>query len=110
MSDTRRDGWYTYLAVIPFMAANDQDARHFLFTTAEGLGVLRPEVDFYRTQIQGPGDNKPHDVFCCAPGPRLGQACVDIAGHHTPHRDATGTQWADNDGPTVPDTPAGLDT
>jgi hypothetical protein len=109
MSDTSTR--LTYLAVIPFLADDDRAARHAAASYAEGLGMLCPEVDFYRARVQRVGEMEPAEVFCGTPGPAVGEFCIGMAGHGEAllHHDAVGNSWSDAEVPTAPDSIADLD-
>lgn len=69
---------------------------------AEGLGLLRPEVQTYSALLSADGRwGDPQPVFCLAAGPG-GAFCADLAGHPGLHAEAgiNGLRWdlRDRDG------------
>jgi hypothetical protein len=67
---------------------------------ADGLAVLRPEVDGYTASLSVPGGpNDPQPLFCAVTGPE-GAVCGDLNGHPGWHSEVgvNGLRWGDGDG------------
>jgi hypothetical protein len=92
-----------YTLHLDFAAVDSFTARSLACDLAEGLGLLRPEVETYSARVSGTGrrsDQQP--VFCLAAGPN-GEFCADLAGHPGSHTEAgiNGMRWND---PDIPET------
>jgi hypothetical protein len=67
---------------------------------ADGLAVLRPEVDAYTARLSVPGvPDDPRPLFCAVTGPE-GAVCGDFNGHAGWHAEAgvNGLRWGEGDG------------
>jgi hypothetical protein len=97
---TARQPSHHYTLHLDFAATNAAAAQTVAVDLAEGLGLLRPEIETYSARLSTVdlrGDPQP--VFCLAPGP-AGAFCADLAGHSGWHAEAgiNGLRWSRADG------------
>jgi hypothetical protein len=79
---------------------DDGDAMAIAAALADGLAVLRPEVDAYTARLSVPGiATDPQPLFCATTGPE-GAVCGDFSGHTGWHAEAgpNGLRWGEGDG------------
>jgi hypothetical protein len=100
MSSARRERECHYTLHLDFAIDSPAAARAMAVALAEGLGILRAEVQTYSAQVSAGGrwgDAEP--VFCMADGPE-GAFCGYPAGHPGWHAEAgvDGLRWGDGDG------------
>jgi len=86
---------HRYTLHLEFAAANAMAARELAVNLAEGLGLLRPEIETYSALLSA-GERwcEPQPVFCLSAGPG-GVFCADLAGHPGWHAEAgiNGLRW-----------------
>ncbi|HWH01262.1 MAG TPA: hypothetical protein VNV66_18575 [Pilimelia sp.] len=71
----------TFTLHLTFLATDIEAARHQAAVYAEALNTLRPEVDSYTARLTAPPlDPASSGVYCSAPGPKVNDMCIDIAG------------------------------
>ena len=91
---------------ISFSARDESHALTRAVQYAEALGILRPEIDFYRAQVSDEDDwSATALVYCREPGPHPMDVCLLRNGHAGRHSGAGHTgSWTDDQIPTAPDT------
>ena len=90
---------HRYTLHLDFTATDAAAARALAVDVAEGLGLLRPDVETYSARLSRsgqPADLQP--VFCLATGPD-GAFCADLARHPGWHTEAgiNGLRWGRDD-------------
>jgi hypothetical protein len=95
----RRDRECRYTVHLDFRADDPADARRLAVALAEGLGILRPEMEAYSARLSA-GDRwaEAGPVFCLAGGPE-GAFCAYPAGHPGWHAEGgvDGLRWGQGD-------------
>src|SRR5437762_86988 len=99
-------GWVAKCAGVPqpvhgrAAATTATAAQTVAVDLAEGLGLLRPEIETYSARLSTVDlRSDPQPVFCLALGP-AGAFCADLAGHSGWHAEAgiNGLRWSRADG------------
>ena len=88
-----------YTLHLEFAADDVGNAMAVAAALADGLAVLRPEVDAYAARLSTPGTSDgPQPLFCAATGPD-GAVCGDFHGHAGWHAEAgvNGLRWGEGD-------------
>jgi hypothetical protein len=87
---------HRYTLHLDFAATDAKAAQELAVDLAEGLGLLRPDVETYSALLTSDGRwEDPRPVFCLAAGPD-GVFCADLAGHPGWHAEAgiSGLRWS----------------
>jgi len=91
---------HRYTLHLDFTTDNAAKALALAAALADGMSLLRPEVDAYTARLSVPGTpDEPKPVFCAATGPE-GALCGDFYDHPGRHAEAgiNGLRWGEGDG------------